>query len=345
MALFEKFKDTVFLKSDSELEKKIKVLKELKEKYPDNAEIAQDLHIAELGLFGENEIMYELKHANIGMYVIHDLNIAIDDMKAQIDFVVVTRGYIYFIECKNLIGNITVNNNGDFIREYTYGGKKIKTGIYSPLRQSDRHRDVFRKIWNKHNGKLWSFFLDNNFDTFYRSLVVLAKKENILNTKYAPKEVKNKVIRSDSLVRYIENDLKKIDKDYIDSNKRTEKLAQWLLSLNVEEEKDYAAEYNLQEDKSKEEKIDNTVATEVEAKASEEKVKLSDDEMRNKLKAFRTETAKNMNIPPYYVFNNDEMEKLLETMPKTLEELRTLNILPAVKINTHGKKIIEILNS
>ena len=344
MALFEKFKDTVFLKSDSELEKKIKVLKELKEKYPDNAEIAQDLHIAELGLFGENEIMYELKHANIGMYVIHDLTIAIDDLKAQIDFVIVTRGYIYFIECKNLIGNITVNNNGDFIREYTYGGKKVRTGIYSPLRQSDRHRDVFRKIWNKHNGKLWSFFLDNNFDTFYRSLVVMANKDNILNTKYAPKDVKSKVIRSDSLVRYIENDLKKIDKDYIDSNKRTEKLAQWLLSLNVEEEKDYAAEYNLQEDNSKEEKIDNTVAPEVETKVFEEKAKLSVDEMRNKLKAFRTETAKNMNIPPYYVFNNEEMEKLLETMPKTLEELRTLNILPVVKINTHGKKIIEILN-
>ena len=93
-----------------------------------------------------------------------------------------------------------------------------------------------------------------------------------------------------------------------------------------------------------EEKIDNTVAPEVETKVFEEKAKLSVDEMRNKLKAFRTETAKNMNIPPYYVFNNEEMEKLLETMPKTLEELRTLNILPVVKINTHGKKIIEILN-
>ena len=69
------------------------------------------------------------------------------------------------------------------------------------------------------------------------------------------------------------------------------------------------------------------------------------DEIRNKLKAFRTETSKNMNIPPYYVFNNEEMEKLLETMPKTLEELKALNILPAVKVNTHGKKIIEILNS
>ena len=114
---------------------------------------------------------------------------------------------------------------------------------------------------------------------------------------------------------------------------------------NVEEEKDYAAEYNLQESKSNDEKIENNVASEAETKVSEEKAKLSVDEMRNKLKAFRTETAKNMNIPPYYVFNNDEMEKLLELMPKTLDELKALNILPAVKINTHGKRIIEILSS
>ena len=343
MALFEKFRDTVFLKSDSELEKKIKVLKELKEKYPDNAEIAHDLHITELGLVGENEIMYELKHANIGMYVIHDLTIAIDDLKAQIDFVIITRGYIYFIECKNLIGNITINNNGDFIREYTYNGQKVKTGIYSPLRQADRHRDVFRKIWNKSNGKLWSFFFDNNFDTFYRSLVVLAKKENILNTKYAPKDVKNKVIRSDNLVRYIEDDLKKIDKDYIDSNKRTEKLAKWLLSLNVEQETDYAAKYNIQESNTRLVE-DNTVSVS-EAKVVEEEVEISIDEMRNKLKVFRTETARKMNIPPYYVFNNDEMEKLIEARPKSLEDLKALNILPSVKINTHGKGIIEVLNS
>ena len=67
--------------------------------------------------------------------------------------------------------------------------------------------------------------------------------------------------------------------------------------------------------------------------------------MKRKLKLFRTETAKKMKVPPYYIFNNEEMEKLLEAMPKTLEELKASNILPAVKTNTHGKGIIEILNS
>ena len=39
---------------------------------------------------------------------------------------VLTSLYTYFIECKNLVGNITVNEKGDFIRELNINGKKIK---------------------------------------------------------------------------------------------------------------------------------------------------------------------------------------------------------------------------
>ena len=335
MALFEKFRDTIFLKTDCELERKVEALKKLKKKYPDNKEIAQDLFIAEQGLWGENEIMYELKNANIGMYVIHDLNIAFEDFKAQIDFVVITRGYIYFIECKNLIGNITVTDKGDFIREYVFEGKKVKKGIYSPIRQVDRQKDVFRKIWANHNGKLFSFIYDGNFDKWYKTLVVMAKKENILNTKYAPKDIKYRTIRSDSLIRQIEYDLSKLDKDLVDSKKRTEKLANWLLSLNVSAEKDYEADYNFDESEEvneNEEILMEEPVTDIES-------------LREKLKVFRTETAKIMKVPPYYIFNNEELENLLEKLPKNIEELKEQNILPAVKVKVHGEKIIEILNT
>ena len=33
------------------------------------------------------------------------------------------------IECKNLIGNVTVNEKGDFIREYSFKGHKVKKGM------------------------------------------------------------------------------------------------------------------------------------------------------------------------------------------------------------------------
>ena len=52
-----------------------------------------------------------------------------------------------------------------------------------------------------------------------------------------------------------------------------------------------------------------------------------------------------MNIPAYYVFNNEELEKIIEIMPKTINELKNANILSSIKIKTHGEKIIEIINS
>ena len=51
-----------------------------------------------------------------------------------------------------------------------------------------------------------------------------------------------------------------------------------------------------------------------------------------------------MKIPAYYVFTNDELDKIIELRPKTLEELKNLNILTPVKIKTHGEKIIEVIN-
>ena len=43
------------------------------------------------------------------MYVLHDVKVKYGDLTAQIDYIVITSVFIYFIECKNLIGNITVN--------------------------------------------------------------------------------------------------------------------------------------------------------------------------------------------------------------------------------------------
>ena len=116
--IFEKFRDTIVLKEDCDLERKVKYLENLKKKYPNNKDLNQQLFAAQKGLEGENEILYQLNKANIGMFVLHDVNIEYEDLKAQIDFIIVTPWCCFFVECKNLLGNITVNEKGDFIREY-----------------------------------------------------------------------------------------------------------------------------------------------------------------------------------------------------------------------------------
>ena len=51
-----------------------------------------------------------------------------------------------------------------------------------------------------------------------------------------------------------------------------------------------------------------------------------------------------MNIPAYYVFTNDELDKLVELRPKSIDELKSFNILTPVKIKMHGKIIIDEIN-
>ena len=51
-----------------------------------------------------------------------------------------------------------------------------------------------------------------------------------------------------------------------------------------------------------------------------------------------------MNIPAYYVFTNEELDKLVELRPKTIEELKNANILTTIKIKTHGEEIIKVIN-
>ncbi len=52
-----------------------------------------------------------------------------------------------------------------------------------------------------------------------------------------------------------------------------------------------------------------------------------------------------MKLPAYYIFTNDELDKIVELKPKTIDELKSADILSSIKIKTHGEAIInEIIN-
>ena len=234
MGLFDVFRDTIFLKEDSDLEKQINELKEIRENVKDKDKIDKDIKLLELGLQGEKEIAFELKNANIGMYVLHDITLTFEDLKAQIDYVIVTKGSVYLIECKNLIGNIIVDNKGQFSREYVVNGRKIKEGIYSPYTQAQRHKEIIKKRWLSKTNKLLASMREKYFDNYwYKPLVVLSNSKSILNTKYAPREIKNNTIRVDQLIDYIKNDIANYDKDLYSNKKSMEETAQSFLESNV----------------------------------------------------------------------------------------------------------------
>ena len=317
-----RFKDTVFYKENSDLQNKYDALKKLNEEYPNNEELQSELYIVKKGLDGENEIAYQLKKAHIGMYVLRDIKVKHEDLTAQIDYVIITPVYTYYVECKNLVGNITVTDKGDFIREFTINGKKIKKGMYSPLRQVEAQREVIRKIWESNSSAIKKFFASKNFDYYRRVLVVAANQDTILNTNRAPKEMKYKILRADALVRQIEYDLNHRGNDeYLESKKGMEEMAQSYINLSSKEEMDYYEYYK--------EKYCNNIKTSI------------NDDLRERLIELRKNKSNEMNIPAYYVFTNDELDKLVELRPKTIEELKSSNILTPIKIKTHGDIIIE----
>lgn len=319
-----RFKDTVFYKENSDLQDKYNALKKLNDEYPNNEDLLSELYIVKKGLDGENEIAYQLKKAHIGMYVLRDIKVKHEDLTAQIDYVIITPVYTYYVECKNLVGNITVTDKGDFIREFTINGKKIKKGMYSPLRQVEAQREVIRKIWESNSSAIRKFFASKKFDYYRRVLVVAANQDTILNTNRAPKEMKYKILRADSLIRQIEYDLNHRKNDeYLDSKKSMEEMAQSYINLSNNEDINYYEYY-------KNKYCNNVVSM--------------NDDLKDRLIELRKVRSSEMNIPAYYVFTNDELDKLVELRPKTIEELKNANILSPIKIKTHGKIIIEEIN-
>lgn len=322
MKIFNKFRETIFLKNDSSLKNEIEYLKEILKKDNSNKErLEKKLNLLEAGLLGENNIEYELKIANIGMYVLHDITFKYEDLTAQIDYVVVTAGYTYLIECKNLFGDITINSNGEFIRTRKYKNQTITEAIYSPYTQALRHKEILKKIWIKNRSNFTTYFFEKSFDIFYKPLVVIANAKSIIDIENAPSEIKNNVVKIDQLINYIKNDINNYNKDALQNQKQMLETANNLLERST---------LNSNYDFSKKYIDDSNV----------DKVLL-----KNKLIDFRREKSIKMNKPAYYIFNNKELEKILELMPKDINILKSSKILSDIKIQCHGKDIINIINN
>lgn len=343
MGIFTKKIGPVLLKESSNAEAYIEKLKLLKEKTQGllKQEIEKQIAYAQYGLSGESNIAFELKNSNMDMYILHDIYLECDDLSAQIDYVIITRKRVYVIECKNLIGNIEVNNRGEFTRTYELLGKKVKEGIYSPITQNERHLNVLKASGLKSRTNIIAKTLyEKSFDESYKSLVVLANPKTVLNVKYATKDVKERIVRADQLIAKIkEMDAKVQEAGF--SQKTMEEIANSLLEKNIEERSDYAKKY--EELLAKMESDTEPVPKVVEAIAEEPKVENNREEIIRKLKAFRLEQSRKEKIKPYYIFNDAQMEDIIEKNPQTKEELLKVSGFGNVKVEKYGEEILNIL--
>lgn len=205
--------------------------------------IQREIAVTKAGIAGEANILFELKNSNMDLVILHDIYIETEEgQSAQIDFVVIAPKITYLIECKNLYGNIEINAKGDFIRNMQYGGKWHKEGIYSPITKNMRHMEILKECCAEKKNLIMGFGFRKYFDNFYKSLIVLANPKTVVNDRYAPKEIKNQVLRADQLVAVI----KKMEADsgeIASSKKQMKERAESLLSKTSEKRKDYVEKY------------------------------------------------------------------------------------------------------
>lgn len=361
MELFRKKIGPVFVKENSDLTEYIGKLEGLKERVDENLkqEIDKQIKYAKYGEAGEKNIAFELKNSDMDMMILHDLYFESGDLTAQIDYIVITRKIIFVIECKNLYGNIKIDNRGTFIR---LSGGREEIGIYSPIRQNERHLQLIRKIRLDSMNIVQKRIFNKNFDDRYKSVVVLANPQTVLKDREAPKEVKEKVIRYDQLTGYIRKANEESSQPVLSADDMKE-MAEFFLRSAIPSKSDYTKKFQQLAERSskegtsvKEEKAntpdsekkkhpDKEMAKEVPLSKSTELQGEKQEEMIKRLKAYRLQESRQNHIKPYYIFNDEQMKDLINKMPKDVEELLNVSGFGAVKVEKYGEAILKILHS
>lgn len=167
------------------------------------------------------------------MYVLHDIRLVYENRVAQIDFIVITRKVTYVIECKNLIGDIEIDENGNFIRNYEMYGKRIREGLYSPITQNERHLQMIFDIFSNAQGsRLKQHAFERSFFENYKSLVVLANPRSCISNASRNKAISEQVIRADQLITTLKK-VNQISKNKVMNQHGCITIAENFLKLHV----------------------------------------------------------------------------------------------------------------
>ena len=328
MNIFKETTEPVFLKDTSDAYEQLEQLKILAPNLSEEGKriIKRDISLLEYGIRGEENILFELKNSHIPIIVLRDINLEHNGLTSQIDFLIFTRKICLIVECKNLYGDITVNNRGEFTRTIKIGTHITKEGIYSPVTQNQRHFDLIWEIlMSMETNFLKKKLSDIVIANAYKPVVVFANPKGVLNVRYAKKELKEKVIRADSLVQYI---IEMHNKSALPTLSRKEKMewAKNILSFHNEIKVDYLAKYG----KYKIEKQASIVPAE-------------ETQVYQQLKEYRLATCRKEKIEAYLIFNNKQLIELVKKLPKNDYELKEISGFDEEKVSKYGKEILQII--
>lgn len=308
--------NAVFVKEFSKDSQLLSDMELLYNQNNNNELLKKDIMLLKYGLNGEEKVAFELKNSEIPMFVLHDIRLHYNDLVAQFDFIVITGQHIYCIETKNLIGDIEIDNEGNFYRLFKnkYGKVVKKEGMYNPITQNERHIKLLKKI-----------LIDNGIIKTYpiKSLVVIANEKTVIDKSKAPQDVVNQLYRADNLIKKIKSE----DELAFKKNDRVNKLVALMREIaDFILENHTPIKYDLKKKYSIENNISNKTL----------------ENIREELKSYRLNKSKELNIRPYFIYSNEEMERIIDTFPATKEDFLSIKGFKEKKFELYGEDILNI---
>lgn len=314
--------------------------------------VNKEIKAMKRGLQGERTVDFELRNCMTPFLYLHDIRLEYDNLNAQIDYLLITKKYICVIETKQLLGDVNINDDGDFIRVYkNKNGYENKECMSSPIEQNKKHVNLIKRILKD------VFDCDN---VPIKSLVIMANPKAIIRKKYAPEDIQNQIIRAEKLGNYIEELENKFNKAVF-KEEVAFKIANYFKEKHTPINIDYEAKFAItEEDYSEADAAIKTPRIDYEPSSEMEEIEAydnniedkspllneDDDELLKKLKLYRNEKAKEegySGLKYHYVFSGSTMSSLVEIKPKTTEELFKVKGLGEVKINKYGNDILNII--
>ena len=237
----------VFVKSTTSAEIQLQQMRDLQGRVAecDRWRLERDIRITEAGIKGESEVAYELRNSHLPIFVLQDLYLECGDLSGQIDFLVIAPHVNIVIECKNLLGNIEVDNRGEFIRTFGKGKYRTRESIYSPITQNERHLQLMREIRMSEVSAVRAAAIKHYFDDRNKSVIVLANDKTVLSDRFAKREVKQQIIRADALISFIRDTDAACKSNDKSSRSEQQKSAEKWLAHHVERPVDVSGKYQL----------------------------------------------------------------------------------------------------
>ncbi|QAS53485.1 HRDC domain-containing protein [Halobacillus litoralis] len=325
-------KEPEIYKESSESSNLITHLTSLSEKKDPNInlkKVEKHLKLFSIGQTGEKNVRFELQNSMLPLVILHNVYLEYEDYHAQLDFVIITHKFIMVLEVKKLFGNIHITDQGDFQRVIPKNNRGInKEGMYSPINQVERHVAILEKLL-KDKGII------TNLPVKYA--VSFANPKTIIDvSKNAPDNIQSSVIRHDQIKNFIKNELEKKSPLLI-SDQQVYEIADTILEYHKEKT------FNLEDYKLDISEVPEKNDANHKPKTSESNRKEGD--LKRSLTQFRLRRSKELKVKPYYIFTNKILDRLLETEPRTVEQLLEIEGIGQTRVQEFGKDILSIIKS